>query len=115
MNMVKRLCVVVAGTAIACPLRAEFTQPKHFAVNKGADGVAIGDINNDGQNELIVANRVTRDLNLFRRTDTGDVLELYRTIDSAPRDAPIESLEGGERILHRFLDPKRLRPIRLEP
>ena len=43
------------------------------------------------------------------------LIELYRTIDTAPRDAPIESLEAGERILHRFLDPKRLRPIRFDP
>ena len=42
------------------------------------------------------------------------LLELYRLVDTALRDEPIEPLEHGERILERFLDPTRLRPIRLD-
>lgn len=42
------------------------------------------------------------------------LLELYRRLAATPRDAPIEPLVAGERILERFLHPSRVRPIRFE-
>jgi len=65
------------GNAAICSFREQMP----YAAGKGSDGVEIGDINGDGSNELVVANRMSINLTLFRQTSGDkDWLEEYQTI-----------------------------------
>jgi hypothetical protein len=84
------VCITVFAVVAACNFacagaessgaRASgFNGPINYAVGKGADGLDIGDINNDGDNELVVANRLTTNLSVFGQTGIpGNPLQKYQ-------------------------------------
>jgi len=62
-------------------LKAEFAAPVTLSAGRGADGIAIGDVQAGGGNELIVANRVSWDIMIFQREqDQPNSLRLAQTI-----------------------------------
>ena len=74
MNIFKKYSVFLilllcAASFASNPLwnRGEFLDDKVYDCGDNADGLEIGDIDNDGYNELIVGNRGTEDFSIFKR------------------------------------------------
>lgn len=79
MNIFKSLTVWVLILCTAL-FAQDFLDDKVYDCGQNSDGLEIGDIDNDGKNELVVGNRHSKDLSIFKMKEgTWNEMELWYT------------------------------------
>ncbi len=70
MKMLKGVtaCVLILGTALFAQ-ETNFIDDVIYICGENSDGLEIGDIDNDGENELVVGNRHSQDFSIFEMKD----------------------------------------------